>query len=62
MVTVVKTEPHPSVVKEAICRNCGATLNYVPADVKSRTYKDYGGGSDTVKSIQCPACKHEVEV
>ena len=62
MVTVVKTEPHPSVVKETICRNCGVTLNYVPADAKVRTYKDYSGTSDTEKTIQCPACHHEVYV
>ena len=62
MVTVVSTVPHPSVVKEVICRNCGATLNYVPADVQKRTVSDYGGGRDTYEFIKCPPCSHEIYV
>lgn len=62
MVTVVKTEPHPSVVKEAVCRNCGATLNYVPADIKERLECDYGGGRDVVKYIKCPPCGNLITV
>lgn len=62
MVTVVSTNPHPSVVKETICRNCGATLSYVPADVKKRVERDYGGGSDVIHFIKCPPCGHEVHV
>ena len=48
MVTVVSTVPHPSVVKEVVCRNCGATLSYVPMDIKEEVHTDYGGGRDTV--------------
>lgn len=62
MVTIVKTEPHPSVVKEVVCRNCGVTLSYVPNDVVSRYVKDYGGGGDTYKHIKCPNCSKEVGV
>jgi len=62
MVTVVSTDPHPSVVKEAICRNCGATLNYVPADIKHVTHTDYTGGKDYSYHIKCPPCGHEVTV
>lgn len=62
MVTVVSTEPHPSVVKEAICRNCGATLNYVPVDIKEEVHSDYGGGRETVRFIKCPPCGHKVTV
>lgn len=62
MVTVVSVVPHPSVVKEAICRNCGATLTYVPNDVQERTAYDYTGGYDLIKHIVCPPCKHEVSV
>jgi len=62
MVTVVSTAPHPSVVKEVICRNCGATLNYVPADVQERTESDYGGGRDIVKFIKCPPCGNQQTV
>jgi hypothetical protein len=42
MVTVVSTVPHPSVVKEAVCRNYSATLNYVPSDIQKRIESDYG--------------------
>jgi RNase P subunit RPR2 len=62
MVTVVNPVPHPSVVKEVICRNCGVTLSYVPNDVASRIETDYGGGSEQVKFIKCPSCKGEVQV
>ena len=62
MVTVVSTVPHPSVVKEVVCRNCGATLNYVPMDIKEEVHTDYGGGRETYRYIQCPPCGHKQTV
>jgi DNA-directed RNA polymerase subunit RPC12/RpoP len=62
MVTVVSTVPHPTVVKEVVCKNCGVTLSYVPKDIESRSYKDYGGGSDTDYYITCPPCGSKVFV
>jgi len=62
MVRVVKTEPHPSVVKEVICRNCGATLEYVPADIQKRIVSDYTGGKDTYHYITCPPCGNQQTV
>lgn len=62
MVTVVSTIPHKSVVKETICKNCGATLQYVPNDIQSHTYKDISGCSDTDYFILCPPCGHKVIV
>lgn len=62
MVTVVSTVPHPSVVKEVVCRNCGATLNYVPADIKREESRDYTGGLDVNHYINCPPCNHKVYV
>jgi RNase P subunit RPR2 len=62
MVTVVSTVPHPSVVKEAICKNCGATLSYVPADIRERVEGDYTGGRDVHHYIECPPCGHYVNV
>jgi DNA-directed RNA polymerase subunit RPC12/RpoP len=62
MVSVVSTVPHPSVVKEAICRNCGATLNYVPADIKREESRDYTGGLDVSHYIKCPPCGDKVYV
>jgi hypothetical protein len=60
MVRVVNATPHPSVVKEIICRNCGATLEYVPADIQTHTSRDIGGGADVHKFIKCPPCGNEV--
>ena len=62
MVTVISTTPHPSVVKETICRNCGATLQYVPADINNKVVSDYTGDRDTVYYIVCPPCGKQVTV
>ena len=62
MVRVVDVGPDKSVVKEVVCRHCGARLEYVPMDIKSRTYSDYGGGCDTDYFIKCPPCGNEVQV
>lgn len=61
-VTVIDPKPHHTVVKQAICRECGVTLQYVPNDVKTQRVSDYGGGSDIVHYIECPACNNEVGV
>ena len=62
MVRVVSTQPHPSVVKETICKNCGAVLEYVPADIQSRRETDYTGGTDLIHFITCPPCGHKITV
>lgn len=62
MVTVVSTTPHASVIKEVICKNCGSTLQYVPADIKEEVHIDYTGGRDTYHHIICPPCGHKVNV
>lgn len=62
MVTVVNAQPHAGVVKEKICRNCGATLQYVPADIQERTVCDYDGSRDIHRFIRCPKCLSEVGV
>ena len=62
MVTVVSTVPHPSVVKEVVCKNCGATLQYVPADINVKNVSDYMGDIERVRYIVCPPCAHEIRV
>jgi ribosomal protein S27E len=62
MVTVVNSTPHPSVVKEVICRKCGATLSYVPQDVTVESSADYGGSNDTWSYIKCPPCGNIISV
>jgi DNA-directed RNA polymerase subunit RPC12/RpoP len=61
MVRIVKVEPHPTVLKEAICKGCGATLEYVPNDVKDRTVSCMGD-IDVYRYISCPNCDKEVTV
>lgn len=62
MVEITKKEPHKSVIKEAICRNCGVTLAYVPAEVKEDYTSDYTGDRDYFKYIDCPNCNKKVTV
>lgn len=62
MVKVIDKEPHKSVVKEKVCRNCGVTLSYVPMEVKTKKHYDYGGGCDSYDYIDCPNCEKKVEV
>ena len=62
MVKVVNVGPDPSIVKRHICTNCGATLEYVPKDIKSRSVTDYTGDSDTVYYIICPQCNDQQSV
>jgi hypothetical protein len=57
MVKVVDAGPDPSVVKRHVCHNCGAVLEYVPKDIKSRNVTDYTGDSDIVYYIVCPQCQ-----
>lgn len=60
MVRVIDDKPHKSVVKEIVCKNCGATLEYVPMDTRKITHHDYGGGSNTYTVIDCPKCNKAV--
>jgi RNase P subunit RPR2 len=62
MVRVISTQPHPSVVKETICKHCGAVLEYVPVDIKTRKEQDYTGGTDFIHFIICPPCGHKITV
>lgn len=62
MVRVVSTTPPEDVVKRIVHRHCGATLEYLPMDIKSRTSRDYGGGTDVTEYIVCPHCGQEVVI
>lgn len=62
MIKVIKSEPHPTVVKQVLCRNCGATLEYAPVDVKQDYSIDYTGGRDYYNYIECPCCNHKAHV
>jgi hypothetical protein len=60
-IKIISEIPHPKVVKQAVCRGCGATLEYVPNDVILLwSGKDYSGGSDGAKGFKCPKCGKDV--
>lgn len=61
---IIDPTPQPDVEKTISYRYCGAKLGYVPRDVKERTVRDYGGGTDLYRYIVCPieACGRETEV
>jgi len=63
MVEIVSTVPHESAVKEIVCvSGCGATLRYVPNEVKKYSGTDYSGGSDGREWIDCPNCGEQVTI
>lgn len=62
VIRIIDETPHESVVKKAVCRNCGVTLEYVPNDIKSRDTMDYGGTTDTLYFIDCLKCQKQVQV
>jgi len=62
MVQIVDPTPDPSVVKYAVCKNCGVKLSYVPADVEQDYTADYTGGREYYEYIVCPNCSQHVHV
>lgn len=40
----------------ATCTNCAAVLEYTKADTRVENVRDYGGGSDDYRRLQCPRC------
>ena len=61
-VKVIDMVPDPSVAKKVVCRNCGVTLEYVPADRKTGVSCSYDGSKDHYKYIDCPNCANEITV
>jgi len=61
MPRVVSKEPDQSVVKQIICQGCGATVEYVPNDVRTLwSGTDYGGGPDGAEGFDCPGCGKQI--
>lgn len=61
-VRIVDEKPDPSVVKQIVCTQCGAKLEYLPIDVKERHGTDYSGGPDGAEWIDCPKCQKPVTI
>ena len=49
-----------SLVERITCKRCSSILEYLPADEKRESGRDYGGGSWEVVSINCPCCGSSV--
>ena len=62
MVKIVNKERHYSVTKETVCKKCGATLSYVPLDVKKDRTIDYTADRDYYHYIDCANCSNKVHV
>ena len=60
MIKVISTVPHPNVVNQTVCKECGSTLEYTPNDVVKQHWADYGGDMNVTRFIQCPNCTKEV--
>ena len=56
---VVDSNPHPSVIKYVVCKNCGATLECVPNDIKRKIVTDYAGGKDVYDVVTCCVCNKD---
>lgn len=62
MAIKVISRRHPSAVKQVICKNCGAELEYTDADTKKTVVSDYLGDKETFRSISCPECNKTISV
>jgi len=61
MPRVIDKGPDPKVTKTCVCGGCGATIEYVPNDVRTLWEgTDYGGGPDGATGFDCPQCKKQV--
>ena len=59
-VRVVAVNPPKEIEKECLCAACGATLRYMPADVRHYSGTDRSGGPDGAEWIVCANCSRIV--
>ena len=60
MVRTIKIKPAKEATKRCVCKNCGATLEFVQRDVKRYDGTDISGGPDGHEWIDCPNCSGRV--
>jgi hypothetical protein len=60
MPRVIKEAPRKE--KKVVCKSCDRTIGYFKDDVKTKTYNDPWGYSETHEYIICPAtgCKQQI--
>ena len=60
MVRIIEHKPAPEVVKQVVCKNCGALLEYTPSEIQKYAGVDISGGPDGMWWINCPQCGKRV--
>jgi RNase P subunit RPR2 len=51
-----------SVKKRCTCKNCGAIIKYVKADIRTYRGKDWGGFDSGNEWIKCPGCGEDITI
>ena len=59
-VRIIDPNPDPSVVRRAVCGNCGVKVEYTPQDLKEDYHSDYLGDRDYYKYVGCPSCGKQI--
>ena len=58
---VVARGPDSRVVRQVVCRGCGATVEYVPNDVRELYRgKDISGCGEGRDGFSCPSCGKDI--
>lgn len=60
MVKVLDEPKDPKHVKKVSCNHCASKLEYTKNEVKEYHGRDYSGGPDGRKWIDCPVCNKEI--
>jgi predicted RNA-binding Zn-ribbon protein involved in translation (DUF1610 family) len=59
-VKIISINPPVEVKQRAVCRACGATLEFVQNDVQKYSGRDINGGPDSREWITCANCGKDV--
>lgn len=57
----VSKGPNLEVEKQVVCQNCGATIAYVPKDVKTK-HESFLYDTWDVQVIACPECGVDIRI
>ena len=60
MATVIGKEPN--LIRRTTCRECASIIEYVKSETTTRWVSDYGGGSEQIRELKCPACPNVIQV
>ena len=60
MATVIGKNPR--LINQTSCRECASIIEYTASELKSYSYKDYGGFSNTDYILICPCCGHDIDI